>query len=134
MRCDGAISRLKLQALPGLLDGLVQRARPTGPDNMTIVARMISHGAASGIAYGAGPVAGILIFLTSLRSACRSLPPKWDSDDDPALCGRGGGSLAQFSRRRCVRLDCTEKRCPRLAPILSNRLASASLRCSGVCL
>lgn len=35
-----------------------------GPDNMTIVARTISHGAASGIAYGAGTVVGILLFLT----------------------------------------------------------------------
>lgn len=42
---------------------LVFAASP-GPDNMTIVARTITHGAASGIAYGAGTVAGILIFLT----------------------------------------------------------------------
>ena len=42
---------------------LVFAASP-GPDNMTIVARTISHGAASGIAYGAGTVVGILIFLT----------------------------------------------------------------------
>ena len=35
-----------------------------GPDNMTIVARTITHGAPSGIAYGLGTVAGILIFLT----------------------------------------------------------------------
>lgn len=39
-------------------------AASPGPDNMTIVARTISHGAASGIAYGVGTVAGILIFLT----------------------------------------------------------------------
>ncbi|MGR6466145.1 LysE family translocator [Rhizobium sp. PAMB 3182] len=38
-------------------------AASPGPDNMTIVARTISYGAASGIAYGAGTVAGILIFL-----------------------------------------------------------------------
>lgn len=38
-------------------------AASPGPDNMTIVARTISHGAASGIAYGLGTVAGILIFL-----------------------------------------------------------------------
>ncbi len=42
---------------------LVFAASP-GPDNMTIVARTITHGAASGLAYGAGTVAGILIFLT----------------------------------------------------------------------
>lgn len=42
---------------------LVFAASP-GPDNMTIVARTISHGAASGVAYGAGTVVGILIFLT----------------------------------------------------------------------
>lgn len=39
-------------------------AASPGPDNMTIVARTISHGAASGIAYGAGTVVGILIFLS----------------------------------------------------------------------
>jgi len=39
-------------------------AASPGPDNMTIVARTISHGAASGIAYGLGTVVGILIFLT----------------------------------------------------------------------
>jgi threonine/homoserine/homoserine lactone efflux protein len=38
-------------------------AASPGPDNMTIIARTISQGAASGIAYGAGTVAGILIFL-----------------------------------------------------------------------
>lgn len=39
-------------------------AASPGPDNMTIVARTLAQGAASGIAYGAGTVAGILIFLT----------------------------------------------------------------------
>ncbi|NTJ42817.1 LysE family translocator [Agrobacterium larrymoorei] len=39
-------------------------AASPGPDNMTIVARTITHGAPSGIAYGAGTVAGILVFLT----------------------------------------------------------------------
>jgi threonine/homoserine/homoserine lactone efflux protein len=39
-------------------------AASPGPDNMTIVARTISSGAASGIAYGAGTVVGILVFLT----------------------------------------------------------------------
>ncbi|WP_430512930.1 LysE family translocator [Pannonibacter phragmitetus] len=38
-------------------------AASPGPDNMTIIARALSHGAASGLAYGAGTVAGILIFL-----------------------------------------------------------------------
>jgi threonine/homoserine/homoserine lactone efflux protein len=38
-------------------------AASPGPDNMTIVARTISSGAASGIAHGAGAVVGILIFL-----------------------------------------------------------------------
>jgi threonine/homoserine/homoserine lactone efflux protein len=38
-------------------------AASPGPDNMTIVARTISHGAASGIAYGAGTFVGILVFL-----------------------------------------------------------------------
>ncbi|MEH3125199.1 LysE family translocator [Agrobacterium cavarae] len=39
-------------------------AASPGPDNMTIVARTVTHGALSGIAYGLGTVAGILIFLT----------------------------------------------------------------------
>ena len=38
-------------------------AASPGPDNMTIIARTLSHGAASGLAYGAGTVAGILVFL-----------------------------------------------------------------------
>ncbi|RAZ80012.1 LysE family translocator [Mesorhizobium atlanticum] len=38
-------------------------AASPGPDNMTIVARTISGGAASGIPYGAGTLVGILIFL-----------------------------------------------------------------------
>ena len=38
-------------------------AASPGPDNMTIVARTITHGAPSGFAYGAGTVVGILIFL-----------------------------------------------------------------------
>lgn len=38
-------------------------AASPGPDNMTILARTLSNGAASGIAYGAGTVVGILIFL-----------------------------------------------------------------------
>lgn len=38
-------------------------AASPGPDNMTIVARTISGGAASGVAYGAGTVVGILVFL-----------------------------------------------------------------------
>lgn len=38
-------------------------AASPGPDNMTIVARTLTHGAASGIAYGLGTVTGILSFL-----------------------------------------------------------------------
>lgn len=38
-------------------------AASPGPDNMTIIMRTMTHGAASGFAYGAGTVAGILIFL-----------------------------------------------------------------------
>jgi len=38
-------------------------AASPGPDNMTIVVRTLSHGAASGIAYGLGTVTGILAFL-----------------------------------------------------------------------
>ncbi len=39
-------------------------AASPGPDNVTIVARTITHGAGSGIAYGLGTVTGILVFLT----------------------------------------------------------------------
>lgn len=38
-------------------------AASPGPDNMTILARTVHGGAASGIAYGLGTVSGILIFL-----------------------------------------------------------------------
>jgi threonine/homoserine/homoserine lactone efflux protein len=38
-------------------------AASPGPDNMTILARTVHNGAASGIAYGLGTVTGILIFL-----------------------------------------------------------------------
>ena len=38
-------------------------AASPGPDNMTIVARTISHGPASGIAYGLGTTLGVLVFL-----------------------------------------------------------------------
>ncbi len=38
-------------------------AASPGPDNMTIVARTVSHGPASGIAYGLGTTLGVLLFL-----------------------------------------------------------------------
>ncbi len=38
-------------------------AASPGPDNMTIVARTVSHGAASGLAYGLGTTVGVLVFL-----------------------------------------------------------------------
>ena len=38
-------------------------AASPGPDNMTMVARTVSHGAPSGLAYGASTVVGVLIFL-----------------------------------------------------------------------
>lgn len=38
-------------------------AASPGPDNMTIVARTVSHGAPSGIVYGLGTLVGILIYL-----------------------------------------------------------------------
>ena len=41
---------------------LVFAASP-GPDNMTIVARTLSHGPAAGLAYGVGMVVGILAVL-----------------------------------------------------------------------
>ncbi len=56
-------------------------AASPGPDNMTIVARTLSHGAASGIAYGLGTVTGILVFLV-LAAAGLS-----------ALAGEMGGAM-----------------------------------------
>lgn len=38
-------------------------AASPGPDNVTIVARTLAQGPAAGLAYGAGTVAGILVFL-----------------------------------------------------------------------
>lgn len=38
-------------------------AASPGPDNMTIVARTVSHGPLSGLAYGLGTVCGILVYL-----------------------------------------------------------------------
>jgi len=38
-------------------------AASPGPDNVTIVARTVAQGAASGLAYGAGTCTGILLFL-----------------------------------------------------------------------
>ncbi len=38
-------------------------AASPGPDNMTIVARTLTHGTGAGIAYGLGTTSGILIFL-----------------------------------------------------------------------
>lgn len=38
-------------------------AASPGPDNMTLTARAISHGTASGLAFGAGTVAGTFLFL-----------------------------------------------------------------------
>ncbi|WP_371347894.1 LysE family translocator [Ancylobacter sp. IITR112] len=43
-------------------------AASPGPDNMTIVARTLAHGATAGLAYGAGTVVGVLIFL--ILAAC----------------------------------------------------------------
>ncbi|WP_137156222.1 LysE family translocator [Rhizobium sp. FKL33] len=40
-------------------------AASPGPDNLTIMARTVSHGWASGLAYGLGTVTGILIFLAA---------------------------------------------------------------------
>jgi threonine/homoserine/homoserine lactone efflux protein len=42
---------------------LVFAASP-GPDNMTIMARTVSHGPWAGVAYGLGTVTGVLLFLT----------------------------------------------------------------------
>lgn len=39
-------------------------AASPGPDNMTIIVRTLTQGPAAGLAYGAGTVTGILVFLT----------------------------------------------------------------------
>lgn len=39
-------------------------AASPGPDNMTVIARTLSHGPSNGVAYGLGTVTGILIYLT----------------------------------------------------------------------
>lgn len=51
------------QALLGFALAFFVFAASPGPDNMTIIARTVSHGAASGVAYGIGTVIGILIYL-----------------------------------------------------------------------
>jgi len=51
---------LELAAFTGAF--FVFAASP-GPDNVTIVARTLSHGPRSGLAYGLGTVTGILLFL-----------------------------------------------------------------------
>lgn len=43
-------------------------AASPGPDNMTIVARTLTHGPWSGLAYGAGMVSGILVYLALAAS------------------------------------------------------------------
>lgn len=48
-------------------------AASPGPDNMTIVARTLSHGAADGIAYGLGTVTGILVFLVLAAAGLSAL-------------------------------------------------------------
>lgn len=48
-------------------------AASPGPDNMTIVARTLSHGAAAGIAYGLGTVSGILVFLVLAAAGLSAL-------------------------------------------------------------
>lgn len=53
---------LELAAFTGAF--LVFAASP-GPDNVTIVARTLSHGPQSGLAYGLGTVTGILAFLVA---------------------------------------------------------------------
>jgi threonine/homoserine/homoserine lactone efflux protein len=40
-------------------------AASPGPDNLTIMARAVSHGWTSGLAYGLGTVTGIMIFLAA---------------------------------------------------------------------
>lgn len=55
---------MDLTTLLGFAGAFFVFAASPGPDNMTIIARTISHGPASGVAYGTGTVVGILVFLT----------------------------------------------------------------------
>lgn len=54
---------MDIQALLAFAGAFLVFAASPGPDNMTIVARTVSHGPLSGLAYGTGMVAGILVFL-----------------------------------------------------------------------
>ncbi|GEO83217.1 MULTISPECIES: LysE family translocator [Alphaproteobacteria] len=54
---------MEAQALLAFALAFFVFAASPGPDNMTIMARTVSHGAPSGIAYGVGTVIGILIYL-----------------------------------------------------------------------
>ncbi|WJH40407.1 LysE family translocator [Aliirhizobium terrae] len=54
---------MDLTALATFAAAFLFFAASPGPDNVTIVARTIAQGAASGIAYGAGTCTGILLFL-----------------------------------------------------------------------
>lgn len=54
---------MDLTALATFAAAFLFFAASPGPDNVTIVARTIAQGTASGIAYGAGTCTGILLFL-----------------------------------------------------------------------
>ncbi|WP_018263569.1 LysE family translocator [Methylobacterium sp. WSM2598] len=54
-------------------------AASPGPDNIAIVARTVSHGARSGLAYGAGMVAGILTVLLLSALGLSALAARMES-------------------------------------------------------
>lgn len=54
---------MDISALAAFAAAFLFFAASPGPDNVTIVARTLAQGAASGIAYGAGTCSGILLFL-----------------------------------------------------------------------
>lgn len=91
-------------------------AASPGPDNLTIVARTISHGAASGIAYGAGTVFGILIFL-SLAAFGLSIVAAEMSVVMTVLRYAGAAYLIWMG----VRLWTAEPLVPTLQPVLERR-------------
>ncbi|WP_018388056.1 LysE family translocator [Ancylobacter sp. FA202] len=91
-------------------------AASPGPDNMTIVARTLSHGAASGLAYGAGTVAGVLVFL-ALAACGLSLLAQEMGWLMTALRYAGAAWLVWMG----VRLWTAEPVVPALAPVAGRR-------------
>ncbi len=79
-------------------------AASPGPDNLTIVARTVSHGARAGLAYGAGTAVGILVFLSLAAFGLSVMAARigvrlWTAPPvvpDTATTGRGRGAAGAF--------------------------------------